>query len=879
MNRRAVRYSLGILLFLTALFLTAAPLAAGALGPTEDSAVTTVLNNGLTLILKEDHRTPTFAISLFIRTGSATETEYSGSGITHFIEHMIFKGTAGRDARQIGSQIKSYGGDVGAYTTFDHTAFQMEGPSSNILPLLDIFHDIVANSKIDKDEFEKEKNVIKKEMRLIQDEPAKYLSRQFWQMAYLIHPYRNPVIGYEEIFDRLEPQDLMEYYQKSYIPNNMVLTVVGDIDPAVVSKKISESFGRLNRKSYIHPVLPEEPNQIVSRYREIPYAISRAYMMLGFHSVSLDSPDLYALDTLAILLGEGNSSLLYQKLHNRLNLVYGINTYNYTPFDPGVFVISATFEPGNKDKVIEQILKEIERLKKSPIKKKELKKAKNQVISSYIFSKQAQGSQANDLGISQLLTADTEFSRQYVEGISSVTPSQIMDVAERYLTNENMITTILIPSAIQKVEPQARPKPEAASARTVIKKVLRNGIKVLICEDKTLPLASVRISVKGGLRAEDREDNGISNITAHMLTKGTTSRTEEQIFSLIESLGGSLSAYSGNNSLGLSLDLMSKDIRKGIELLGDILTRPAFDKDKFKILKKDTLARIELVDDDIFASTEKRLRERLFPGHPYGMLSIGSPHSINKISRREILDFYKSHCVGPNIVISICGDLDPHQAYNWIASSFNGIRKKTDAELKEIKLEDLKGAIEIEEKMDKEQAAVMIGFKSAGFDNPDRYPLQTLSSVFSGGAGRLFANIRQQKGLAYTLGTFGMTGVDTGTFIFYAASSPEKIGLVRDEIISQIKLVCQGDITQQEIDSAKKTLIAKHQIGLQTAGSFALQTALDELYGLGHDNYLHYSEKINSSSREQIIQVANKYFTLEDCVISVTVPKEHKDGP
>lgn len=874
MSHRAVKLSLSIVLALTALFSQTISSVSQGLGPAGNNATKTVLNNGLTLILKEDRRSPTFALSLFARAGSAAESEYSGAGITHFIEHMLFKGTATRDAGQIESQIKSYGAEVGAYTTFDYTAFKMEGPSDNLLPLLDIFYDIVANSKFDENEFEKEKNVIKKEIGLIQDDPAKYLSQQFWQTAYLIHPYHNPIIGYEEVLDRLTPKDLRAHYEKVYIPNNMVLVVVGDIDSAAVGKKVDETFGRLSRKSRPESVLPQEPNQVAPRYREIPYPISKAYMMLGFHSVDLASEDLYALDVLAILLGEGNSSILYQNLHDRLNLVYSIGAYNYTPFNPGIFVISATYEPGHEDKIIRQLFEEIERLKNSPLKKKELEKARNQVISSYIFSKESQESQVGDLGISQLLTGDMDFSRRYVEGVNSVSPHQVMEVASRYLNREKMTKVVLIPSAIKAVETEAKSKAEAIPQRTVIKKNLRNGIRLVISEDKTLPLVSVRVCIKGGLRAEDKDDNGIANLTAQMLTKGTTSRSEEQIFSLIESLGGSLSAYSGNNSFGLSLDIMSKDIAKGIELLGDILSSPAFAEDKIKILKEDILTQIEFVDDDIFASTEKRLKERLFPDHPYGRLSLGSADSIKKISRRQIINFYKSHCLGSNIVISICGDIDSAQAYNRIASSFNGIRRSPPPELKKIDLVNIEGQIEIKQKLDKKQAVVMAGFRSAGIDNPDRYPLQILSSVFSGGAGKLYANIRQEKGLAYTLGTFGMTGIDAGTFIFYAATSADDLNSVKDEIIAQIKQVREGGIAEQEIDSAKKTIIAKYQIGLQTAGDFALQTALDELYGLGYDSYLHYPEKINSVSLQQIIQIANKYFTLESCVISMTVPED-----
>jgi zinc protease len=209
-----------------------------------------------------------------------------------------------------------------------------------------------------------------------------------------------------------------------------------------------------------------------------------------------------------------------------------------------------------------------------------------------------------------------------------------------------------------------------------------------------------------------------------------------------------------------------------------------------------------------------------------------------------------------------------------VASKFNGIKNRLAPAVKDIKPAAIPDRIEIKNVMDKEQAVVMVGFRSAGLSNPDRYPLQILSSIFSGGSGRLYTNIRQDKAMAYTLGTFGMIGIDAGSFIFYAATRPEDLDSVKDEIIKQIKRVCDGDITDEEISSAKKSLVAKHRLNQQSVGTFAAETALDELYGLGYDNYARYPENISKVSREELIQAANKYFTLKNCVISTTVPKK-----
>jgi zinc protease len=831
------------------------------------------LSNGLTVILRQDKRTPTFSAQAYIRTGSATEEEYSGSGITHLIEHMIFKGTSTRSSQDILKHVKALGGDIGAYTTLDYTAFKMQGPGDNTAALLDIFYDIISDPRFDNEELEKEKDVIRTEMRYIDDNPRKYLSTMFWQSAYIIHPYHNPIIGFRDVFDTLTREDVLKYYQRFYVPNNMVLVIAGDFDIDIIKVKIDETFSRLKRRPLSILPVAREPAQIAPRTSVISYPTSKASMLMGFHSVSLSDTDIFALDTLAVILGSGNSSVLYEELHNRQGIVYAIDAYNYTPFHPGLFLIGATFEPENRQKVVDGAFNILDNIKKSPIKKKDLDRAKNQVISSYIFAKQTQTSQAADLGISQLLTGDIDFSDHYVDGVKSVTSDDITRVANKYIKRESMTTVILAaPGAFKENAKEIASFTD--SSRKLSKKTLRNGIRVLVTEDKSLPIASVQVCIKGGLYAENPENNGISNIVSQILLKGTAGRSEEDIFYAVESIGGRLSSYSGNNSFGLSLEVMSEDIKKGIDILSDVLLRPAFPKDKLRILKNDVSAQISLMDDDIFSLTEKELKKNLFQNSPYSMTQAGTLESVEKMTRKEIINFYRDYCTGPNVVVSVCGDVSTEEIFALVDARLRGIKNKGMIKAKAPDMPPLSERIDILNTLDKEQAVVMAGFRSPGITDMERYPLQILSSVFSGAAGRLFERIRQERALAYTVGVFGMTGLDTGSFIFYAATSGDKIDSVTDDIFSQIKLINQGDITDEEIRSAKKNLISQYHIGLQTAGAFAQKIALDELYGLGFEHYLLYPDIIEAVSREQVIQISNKYLTPSACVVSMTLPRK-----
>ncbi|MFA5370097.1 MAG: pitrilysin family protein [Candidatus Omnitrophota bacterium] len=836
-----------------------------------------VLANGLTVILKHDNKTPTFSAQVYVRAGSATEERYAGSGITHLIEHMIFKGTSTMSAQEVLLRIKALGAGIDAYTTLDYTAFKMQGAADNIKALLEIFYNIISDPRFDNSELEKEKEVIRIEARYINDNPDKYLSTQFWQRAYVIHPYRDPIIGYNDIFDTIIRDDIVGYYRQFYVPNNMVLVVVGNFDIGSVRQVIGDSFGKLKRRPVAIPSLAREPAQITMRLDAIEYPVSKTSLLIGFHSVSLSEADIFALDTLAVILGTGRSSLLYEALRDRLRLVYAIDACNYTPFHPGLFLIGATLEPDNEEKVIDEIFNVLEGIKKSPIKKKDLDRAKKQVISSYIFGKQTQAGQAADLGVSQLLTGDVDFSDHYVKGVMSVTSEDLAYVANKYIRRQVMTKLSLRPPVRPKNEARDKECPAQPEARKVSMRTLKNGIRLIVAEDKSLPIVSIQACMKAGLYVECVQNNGISNIVSRMLLKGTAGRSQADLFYAIESTGGSLTSYSGNNSIGLSLEVMKEDFKKGVDILSDIILRPAFPKDKLKALKDDILAQISLRDDDIFLRAGKVLKHSLFEGSPYGMDQLGSPESLERITRKDVVNFYREFCAGPNIVIAVCGDVNKDEACSFIESRLRGVNFRTGPDRRKNTLKPLDKKIEISGSMDKEQSVVMAGFRAPGITEPQRYPLQVLSSVFSGPAGRLYNNVRNQQGAAYTIGVFGMTGIDTGSFIFYAASSAQHLDAINESIFAQIEAVNLGDITQEEIDSAKNALLSQYYVELQTAGVFAQKIALDELYGLGFQHYLLYPAIINNIKRDDVIQLSNIYLTPAACVVSKILPEKGRD--
>lgn len=469
---------------------------------------TITLDNGLKAVIKEDHRNPLVVFSVFIDSGSASEDEYAGTGISHLIEHMLFKGTRKYPAGSIEDILNRYGGDIEAYTSYDYTGYSIIILKEHLDTAIDVLKEMLTAPVFDAKELKKEMAVIEREMDMGKDDPDKKLSRMTFETAFLAHPYRIPAIGYKENFIKLTKEDLVKFFKAHYAPEKMTVSVVGDIGARDALDKIKMSFGTIPRGNNTIMVRPKEPPQAAERFLEETADIDGAYMNLSFRSTGLLDDDLYAMDLLAFIMGQGESSILNENLRMKDQLVLSVSAYNYTPKDPGLFIISSVLKEENTPGAINAILSQIENLKQAGVSQAELLKAKNNFIADYVFQKETIEAQANDMAQSQLLTGSPDFFKQYVENIKAVTPEDIKQAASKYLNRHNMTVTILSKSGKSiKKESDVGLEKEKEDVRKVL---LSNGIPLIISENHSLPVIAVSILFKGGLRIENENNNGIS---------------------------------------------------------------------------------------------------------------------------------------------------------------------------------------------------------------------------------------------------------------------------------------------------------------------------------------------------------------------------------
>src|SRR5260221_393590 len=514
------------------------------------------LENGLTLIIREDHSAPVVSAQAWCKAGSIDEGKWLGGGLSHVLEHMLFKGTSNRAAGRIDQEVQDAGGYMNAYTSFDRTVYWINVPNTGATVAIDILCDIVQNATLPADEMAKEKQVILREMDMNHDDPGQRSARRLFETAYTRSPYRFTVIGYPDIYNEVQRDDVFNYYREKYAPNNLFFVIVGDINAKGVEAQIRAAFAKSKARAMPPAFLPPEPKQVAAREMIEEAPIEMGHFHFSWHIPELRHSDVPLLDVLATLLGSGRSSRLYQEVREKKGLVASADAWTYTPGNPGLFGMSAVVEADKFNAAREAMLAEVERMKSGLITPGELTKAVKQFTASNLSSRKTMQGQAQDLGGSWMAANDLNFSARYLEAIKRATAAALQRVACEYLTTENRTLYALLPGG---TAPKATGEADLSSDHPIQKFDFPNGLRLLVKEDHRLPFVEFRAVFKGGVLAETPATNGLTQLMAKMLLKGTKRRSAACIATEIESIGGSIDSFSGNNSFGVSAETMSGD--------------------------------------------------------------------------------------------------------------------------------------------------------------------------------------------------------------------------------------------------------------------------------------------------------------------------------
>ena len=718
-----------------------------------------ILPNGLTIIVQEDHSAPVASLQAWCSTGSIDEDQHLGAGLSHILEHMLFKGTKTRSANQIAQSIQDVGGYINAYTSFDRTVFWIDVPKDGVSRALEVLTDAMMNSNLPPDEYKKEQEVIRREFAMGMDDPDRMATLLLFSTAYQRHPYRFPVIGELEIYNQLTQEQVMQYYKTRYVPNNLTFVVVGDVNGEKVQQQLSDLFKAYPEKSLKPVFIPSEPAQLGRREVHKEFATELTHLSIAWHIPEVTSPDVPPLDLLSTILGDGRSSRLYQRVREEAGLAFGISAFSYTPGDPGLFGIDATLDPKKREAAEQLALQIVDEVKQTGVTADELDKAKKIMLSQHLGALTTMRGQASDIGSNWLLTRDLNFSRHYLDAVQQVTLDDVKRVARTYLTENNLTVVSLNPKGSRSGKAELV-KPVAAGE--IQKFELSNGLRLLVREDHRLPLVGMGAVFRGGLLAETPQDNGITRLMAKVLLKGTKARTAEQIANELESVGGSISSDAGNNSFSVSVDVMKPDVKLGLSLLSDVLLNATFPEKAIAREKEIQIAAIQQEEEQLTSVARNIMRQALFPQHPYALRSNGSVDAVQHLTQKDLLDFRDRYVVAKNGVIYVFGDVKADEIKQLVEQAL-GNMKAGDLALTDAKASmPLAKTETVESRKDKAQGVIMVGFRGASLSSPDRYALELIDEASSDLGSRFFIRIREKMGLAYYVGASRDAGPGAG---------------------------------------------------------------------------------------------------------------------
>ena len=830
----------------------------------------TTLENGLTIIVREDHSAPVVSAQAWAMAGSIHEGKWLGAGLSHVLEHMLFKGTTTRPGSRIDQEVQEAGGYMNAYTSFDRTVYHIDVPNTGARTAIDILCDIMQHATLPPDELAKEMDVIRREMDMNVDDPNRRASRRLFETAYTRSPYRFTVIGYPDIFNELKPDDIRGYYREKYSPNNVFFVVAGDVKVDAVVTQIREAYKTSKAKALPPNVLPEEPNQTAPREIVEEAPIELGHVHIAWHIPELRHADVPALDVLAVLLGHGRSSRLYQEVREKQGVAHHIDAWTYSPGNPGLLGVSAIVDADQFSATRDAVLAEVEKIKAAPVRADELSKAVKQFVSATLATRKTMDGQAGDLGSSWLAANDLAFSERHLAAVKQLTAADVQRVAREYLTAENRTLYALLPEGSA---PKSSLVTESGSDEPIQKFELSNGLRLLVKENHRLPFVEIRAVLQGGVLCETSGNNGITQLMAKMLIKGTHRRNGEDISREIESVGGSIDTYGGNQSFGVHAEVLSSDFATGLDLLADVLLNPSFPAEPFEREREVQLANIQARKDDLLKSAGVAMRRGLFGDAGYGLDALGTEQSIAALRVADLQAYHQKLAVPNNCVLAIYGDVRAAEVKAAVEKAFSNWKKGANIQHPTSNIQH-RTSDRLEEYRDKKQAVMVVGFPGTTLQSEDRYALELIQETCSDLGSRLFLRVREQMGLAYYVGAQHFPGLAPGYFAFYVGTMPEKVELVEKELLREAELLRNEGLTEAELKRAKAKIIGQKKIARQDLGHLASATALDELYGLGYQHLDKEDELYEAVTLEQVKAAAAKYLQPGAAVIAIVKPEK-----
>lgn len=860
----------------------AAPQAAPANPSTSGNDTMLVrLKNGLTVYIIRDSRFPLVCTRLFVGTGSANETAEQ-AGISHVLEHMVFKGTEKRPKGQVARDVESLGGYLNAATSFDKTWFITDMPAKHWKTGMDVVKDMAFHPSLDPAELEAEKDVIVSELKGGDDTPTRRLFEDL-QVAGLAHTvYGRPIIGFEKTIRAVTADDLRAYIRTWYQPQNMMLLVAGDIDPKAVLAHAEELFGDLKNDTILPESAPVQLEGAAGGPRvEVTYGPwNKVYLGIALPAPALGDQRSIDLDVLAYALGGDGTSQFYRKYRYEKQLVDSISVGNMSLNRAGLFYMVAQLDADKVEPFWQEFTRDLAALDAGKITPDVIERARFNYEDGMDRASETLDGLTSWKATVQFELGGPQGEANVRHALAAVDSARLRQAQDLWLRPDQVRVRVLAPEKAKLPDldailqhnwpaPAVERQKAAAAAEKVGKREivdLGQGRTVILQPDRTIPYVSLEILRPGGNALLKPADQGLAQLTAATLTDGCGTRDLDAMERFVAERAASLSASAGVQSFTVSLTGPARFNADYFALLGDLLHKPTFaEKDVRR--QADTLkAALVRRQDNPMSFMGSKINGFLFPGgQPYGFDGLGTAENQDRFGPGDVQAFWKQQNAQPWI-LSVAGDFDREKVLAFTRSlpvptaPAVDVPQPTWGADKRLPL-SLPG---------RQQAHLLLAFHAVPLDHPDAPALMLLESVLSGQSGLLFNKLRDEQGLGYTVTAFYRSLPEAGFMAFYIGTTPRNLDVARQGFSGIIKDIKTDLLPAELLAKGLNRMEGSYYRGRQSLGARADEAASERLLGQPQDFQKRLLEKAAKVTPEQLREVARKYL-LVDKMYEVTL--------
>ncbi len=860
------------------------------------------LKNGLRVIMHQDKSTPVVAVNLWYHVGSKNEV-VGRTGFAHLFEHMMFQGSKNYNDDYF-KPLQEAGASINGTTNADRTNYFQLVPSNFLELALFMEADRLGGllDAMTQEKLDNQRDVVKNERRQRYDNQP--YGTAFEKISELIypkdHPYSWMTIGSLTDLSNASMDDVKSFFRQYYVPNNTSLVIAGDFDPKQAKKLVEKYFGTIPTGAAItrpNPPAPKIDGEMRKSYED-SVQLPRLYMV--WHTVAANHPDEAALDMLQFVLSSGRGSRLQSNLIYGKQLSQDAGATHFSREIAGQFQVISTARPQKSLEEIEkEINAEIERLKKEPPTAEEMTRALNVIESQTIFGIQTVLGKADRMNSYATFTGKPDGFQSDLDRYRKVTPADIQRVANTYL-NGNRLVMSFVPrkgdrpaaqtdnpantptSVADKKETEKKdysanlPKPgpnPSFALPSIDKQKLSNGMNVWIVRQAELPIVSMNMVFNSGGTADPQDRAGLAAFTASLLNTGTKTRSAVEIANQLQSIGANVNSISGWDSANVTMQTLTKNLDKALEIYSDVVTNPVFPETEFKTLQGRSLVALRQRRDNPNAIANVAYSNLLYgKNHPYGKTLTGDESSIKALTKAEIENFYATYYRPNNATLIVVGDAEAKTLLPKLETAFANWKS---AEVPKIETPETatfdKPGIYIVDKPGAAQSVLSIGQIGVSRDNPDFFPLQVMNSILGGQfSARVNMNLREEKG--YTYGARTSWSMRRGAGPFEASADVQTA--VTKESVQEFMKELSGirgaiPVTPVELEYHKQGLIRRFPAAFETVGQISAQLSNLVVYDLPDSYFNEYLSKINAVTVNDVNRVANKYLTPDKMAILI----------